>query len=127
MKLGISVWNNKISPVFDAAKTLRIFEIKGDRIEAQRDVDISSGNLVSKASQVVDTGVKTIICGAVSRQFSSFLENYGVKLISWIRGDIKQVLNSYIKKDLLIPEFFLPALRGHKKGRRFSGGRNTSR
>lgn len=115
MKLGISVWNNKISPVFDAAQTLRIFEIEGVRVEFKRDVDISSGNLVSKASRIVDTGVKTIICGAVSRQLSLFLKNHGVKLISWIRGDIKKVLNAYIKKDLLVPDFFLPAHPGLKK------------
>lgn len=125
MKLGISILNNNISPVFDSAHTLRIYRIKDNKIESQRDVNIDSGNLISKTSQIVNTRVNAIICGAVSQQFYSLLQNQGVKLMPWVKGNVQQVLNAYVKGDLLTENFLFPACCQHRRNQRLRRRRRS--
>lgn len=128
MKIALSVWKDRISPVFDAARTLLIAEIEAgeiiDRYHASIQFDFPS----SRTAMMFNLGVDVLICGAISHLYADMVEAYGICLIPFVAGNAEQVLDAYRRGALPSPEFQMPGC-GTKRRRQFRGGRSiqTSR
>ena len=66
MKLALTVWENRISPLFDCARTLLIVEIVEQRTTGKHVESFNYESPFSRATRLSDLGVKVLICGAVS-------------------------------------------------------------
>lgn len=108
MKIAITIWGNRISPVFDSADTLMIAEIKNSQI-----VSRIFEAFDPKASTQINSffnhhKIDAFICGAITNIQSRQIEESGVQLISFITGNADKVLVSYIKKPQRISDFLMP-------------------
>ena len=118
MKIGITVWKNRISPLFDSARMLLIAEIENGTIVGSHYETLHSEVLSSKATKIYTMGVKVVICGAISYFLANMIEAYGIRIIPFVAGDVNHVLDAYLKGNLPTQKFQMPGC-GIRRRRRF--------
>jgi len=65
MNVAITVWENRISPVFDSAETLLIAEIREARV-VDRKIRVFHAGLFDRFIKLLhDLEVRVLICGAL--------------------------------------------------------------
>lgn len=112
MKVAVTVWEDRISPVFDASKRLLIAEIENARVTKQSFVifDPELPSNLTKTLAALD--VPVLICGAVSQVPASIIAADGITLIPFIAGKVDRVLDVYAKGNSLAPTFVMPGCHG---------------
>lgn len=118
MKIGITVWKNRISPLFDSAQMLLIAEIKNGTITGKHYEPFHLHLPSSKAIQTYNMGVEVVICGAISYFLANMIEAYGIRIIPFVAGDVNHVLDAYLKGNLPTQKFQMPGC-GIRRRRRF--------
>jgi predicted Fe-Mo cluster-binding NifX family protein len=122
---GICHHLGRVSPVFDVAKNLLIFRIENGRPKPYEERRLTSTNFDSRAKEVSGYGVKTVICGAVSRPQEMALRRAGIDAISLICGPVHEVALAFTEGRLDDSEFLMPGCwrgagrfgvwRGHRR------------
>ena len=112
MRIAISIWKDKISPVLDSASKLLIIEDKTQEESSHFEVNLLEQDMSQRCAFIRKLDLDILICGAVSRQFREMLKACGIKIISGISGPAEDVLDAYLQGSLLHSGFFMP---GSKK------------
>ncbi len=121
MKVGITVWRNRISPVFDVAKHVKVIQLDSNALQI-RDLEMTSSLPLQRAELLSNAGIKVLICGAISAPFAQMIAGRNIKVIPFIAGEFSAVLNAYLNGNLEHPDFNMPGYRRQRR-RRFRGGR----
>lgn len=108
MKVAVTVWEDRVSPVFDSAGNLLIAEIENARIINTSYQQFDPEMVLQLARMLRAQGVDVIICGAVSEDPATLLEAAGFELIPFIAGDVDQVLKNFIKEKPVWTELIMP-------------------
>ena len=127
MKIGLSIWEGRISPVFDVSTRLLIVELGDGGPVREEERTLESAWLPHRASTLVHWGVEVLICGAVSRPLLALLEGHGIEVRSFIAGDAREVLAAYLGGTLDSPGNYMPGCHGGRGGRRNRGPRGDTR
>lgn len=117
IKVALTVWENRISPVFDSARMLLIANIENKTVKSRRYEPFYSELSLRRAAKMSDLGVKVLICGAVSQPLANMVEAYGIELIPFVTGDVNQVLDAYLKDILSTPNFRMPGCQAGRRRR----------
>ena len=124
MKVGISVWEDKISPVLDGSKQLMVLNIQDGKEIGRDEVELLETYLPFRARKIAGLGLDVLICGAVSRPLAVMLTNSGISLVGWANGCVNDVLEAFLNKELDVTDFAaLVGIGGGRGGRRFRHGR----
>ena len=116
MKVALTVWEKRISPVFDSAAMLLIAEIENSEVTVKHTEPFNPEMASQLAMSLSFQDVDTLICGAISEVPADMIEAEGIKLIPFISGDVFEILNSYAKGIPIVPEFLMPGCgRGQRK------------
>ena len=105
MGVAFSVWDNRISPVFDSSRLLLIVNIENRIVTTRRYEPLNCESPFSRAEKLFDLGVETLICGAISNVFGNMIEAYGIRIIHFVRGEVNQVIDAYLRDMLSAPDF----------------------
>ena len=108
MRIAISIWEDKISPVLDTASKLLIIDNKAQKESSRFEANLLVQDMSQRCSFIRILDLDVLICGAVSRQFREMLKACGIKIISGISGPAEDVLNAYLQGVLLHSGFFMP-------------------
>lgn len=111
MKIAVTVWGNRISPVFDSARTLLVAEVKDNKVVEKRYESID-WNTVSVPEALKEMGISVLICGAISRIPANGVASSGITLIPFVTGNAAQVLEMYLNNDPVPPSCFMPGCGG---------------
>lgn len=123
MKVALTVWDDRISPVFDSARMLLIAEIEDNTIRGRQYQTFNPGMPAQLTNMLKGLDITVIICGAISEIPANSLEAAGIRLISFISGNANEILEKYSKGKPIIREYIMPGC-GEKKGKkRKKGGR----
>lgn len=115
MKIAVTIWNDRIAPVFDVARDIRLVEVIDGRM-ADPQEDILPGELpVQKALRLVELGVDTLICGAISRPVGAMIASYGIQVVPFVAGNPEAVVMAWLKGGLTEEVFLMPGCR--RRGR----------
>jgi predicted Fe-Mo cluster-binding NifX family protein len=125
MKVALTAWDDRISPVFDSAKKLLIAEIKEAKVINKHYESFNTERTFQLVTVLNNLGIDVLICGAISETPSNIIEAGGIKLIPFIGGNIEQVLDSYAKGLQIVPTFLMPGCRC-TQGRKRKGRRSFS-
>lgn len=122
MRIAISIWGEKISPVLDTASKLLIIDDDMQKKPSRFETYLLKQDISKKGHFIRDLNIHVLICGAVSRQLSDMLKAFGIEVISGISGSVEDALEAYQKGTLLSSKFFMPGCKSHqlegfKKGR----------
>lgn len=107
MKLAITVWDERISPVYDSAHTLLIAQLRNRKIS---NISYQSFDPASEWSgdELELMGIDVLICGAISSSHAAMIEAKNIELLPFITGNVSRVLESYASGSQLVPEFLMP-------------------
>ena len=122
MKVALTIWEGRISPVFDSARMLLIVDIENRTVTGKHYEPFHSVWPSYRGARLFDLGINVLICGAVSHFFATMVEVYDIRIISFVRGDANDVLSAYLTGTLSTPQFRMP---GYEAGyyRRAGHGR----
>lgn len=93
--VAITVWEGRVSPVFDAAQTLLIAQVEGTCILGEQSFQIDPSRLQQLVQFLSSRGVSVIICGAISERPARVLESAGFELLPFVAGEYKEVLEAF--------------------------------
>lgn len=106
MKLALSVWNGRIAPVLDASERCLIVDTEEDTGGSLASFPGRSGE--EKARYLCETGVTTLVCGAISHEYERIFLAYGIEMITFISGPTEQVLEAWKVGTLIRMAFSMP-------------------
>ena len=112
MKVAVTIWEDRISPVFDASRRLLIVDIKNSRIGDRSLLVFDPEQPSSLAKTLVNLGVKVLICGAVSQLPATIINAAGITLVAFIAGEVERVLDAFARGESLEPTFLMPGCHG---------------
>ncbi|MEA2012954.1 MAG: NifB/NifX family molybdenum-iron cluster-binding protein [Verrucomicrobiota bacterium] len=96
MILAIPVFRGRISPRFDCACRFLLFRKDGGKIVSTEDFytgDFSSQQIINS---LFDRNVDVLLCGGIDSITKEYLEKNKIKIISWLTGDIQNVIDGYL-------------------------------
>ena len=108
MKVALTVWENRISPVFDCAQVLLVVDINERTAAGRRFEPFQYESPFSRAAKLSDLEIEVLICGAVSDSFANMIETYGIRIIPFVAGEVDEVLNAYLTGDISSSKFKMP-------------------
>ena len=94
-KAAFSTWNDRIAPVFDVAQSIHLVEIEGDRIVRLNQVGVTSEMANLRTARLVELGVDTLVCGAISRPLQAMISAYGIQVIAFVAGDLQEIIQAW--------------------------------
>jgi predicted Fe-Mo cluster-binding NifX family protein len=108
-KVAVTIWDERISPVFDASSRLLVAEIDHHNSIAGGSTVLFNPAMPSHlASTLQQMRVPVLICGAVSRVPANLITAGGIELIPFITGRWEEVLKAYAQGRSLVPDFVMP-------------------
>lgn len=110
MYLGMTVWGDRVSPVFEAAQSILLVELDSETTAGNhlQIFNVSSCSMIHEL--LVEQQVQVIICGAICRRSRLQLELMGVRVIGFISGKVEQILDCYVH-DRDVSAFVMPGCR----------------
>jgi len=115
MIIALSVWNERIAPVFDVAMELLLIEIHDSKIVKKNLEVVSSLSMLEKTKRLQQLGINVLICGAVSEQLKSFLDMYEINVTSFISGNVEKIIELWVIGKFDEADFAMPGC-GKQKG-----------
>ena len=109
MRVGIPIWGEKISPVLDTATRILVLDVENYTESSRFEIYLDEQDLTRKCYRIRGLSIDIMICGAISRPFSSLLKAAGISIIPGISGQTEDVLEAYLQGDLpRSSKFFMP-------------------
>jgi predicted Fe-Mo cluster-binding NifX family protein len=108
MRIAISIWEDKISPVLDTASKLLIIDKDNPKESSRSEANLIEQDISQRCSFIGRLDLDVLICGAVSSQFREMLKACGINIISGISGPAEDVLDAYLQGTLPHSGFFMP-------------------
>lgn len=107
-KVAITIWDHRISPVFDSGRTLLVAEIKNNMLASTSYLTFDFDRPSELVRMLRAEKVKVIICGAISEGPANMLVAAGFKLVSFITGDVRRILETIVNGLPLGEDFKMP-------------------
>lgn len=122
MKIAISIWDGRVSPVMDTAGQLLVVELDNGQEISRNPAPLPQADVLQRARFINGLGIDMLICGAISRPFEMMLNRLGVRVNPWVRGEADQIIQAYSNGSLQSEIFNLPGC-GRGRGRGLRRGR----
>ena len=114
MKIAISQWQGRISPVFDVAQEVLLVDIEGCRVLEMQRASLSRNNPFERAREMAALGTELLICGAISLAYEKVLIQAGIHVIGFCCGEVVAVLAALEKGHFGGKRFRMPGFNGRK-------------
>jgi predicted Fe-Mo cluster-binding NifX family protein len=115
MRIAIPVWNDRVSPVFDVARSIRVVDVADGAV-----VDVHNRELETnrRVQTLVKLGVDILICAAISTPLESTVWVSGVEVIPDTCGSVEEIIEAISSGDRVLTRFRSPGnTRRHRTSR----------
>lgn len=113
MKTAFSYWDHRIAPVFDTAPCLHIVESASGKITAETFVNLHNDMPPQTvAMRLMELGVNTLVCGAISRPIYEIIAAYEIQIVSFVAGELPEVITAWLTGAIKSDAFAMPGCRG---------------
>ncbi len=102
MKIAIPRFGESVAPCFEYSATMAIFTVEDGQVIAQTDVPLRSRIPFDRVRLMKAEAVNTVICGGVQALYEDLLRDNGIRVISWVSGDVEDLLERFLE-DRLTP------------------------
>ncbi|MBI9077943.1 MAG: hypothetical protein JEZ02_21265 [Desulfatibacillum sp.] len=114
MKIALSIWNNRISPVFDVARQVLVLDVEQGQV-----MDQCLETLPDIPGQRLPTlqglQVNALICGAISRPLVIQAQSLEIEVMPFVAGDVEDIVTACVSGALDNPCFAMPGCQGLHK------------
>jgi predicted Fe-Mo cluster-binding NifX family protein len=125
MKAGFAVWNNRIAPVFDVSRQIHIVEARRGKVMGETQAFLPTDPGPGKGQCLAELGVDTLVCGAISRPMQAMVGACGIRVIPFVAGDLREVIEAWLSGVIRSGAFAMPGCR--RRGRGQGWRRNLNR
>jgi len=115
MKIAIPVFQTKISPRFDSTQGFILLQIEKRNVMKREELPTKDWPSSAKIKQLADLGVDTLICGGIDLESMQQLNFNGIKIYSWITGEIEDAVTRFLNQGL--ESGIILGTHGSRKGR----------
>jgi len=115
MKIAIPAFQTKISPRFDSTQGFILLQVEKSNVMKREELPTKDWPSSAKIKQLVDLGVDTLICGGIDLESMQQLNFNGIKIYSWITGEIEDAVTRFLNQGL--ESGIILGTRGRRKGR----------
>ena len=115
MIIGLTIWGQRISPVFDSAQKLLVVDVQNSKIISRRSEVFEPALPLLLSKKLEELEIEVLICGAISKSPADVIESVGIKCIPFISGNVDNILYAYIKGETLTTKFIMPGC-GRNRG-----------
>ncbi len=125
MKAACAVWNHRIAPVFDVARQIHVVVTEAGRIVGEAEAPLPDDSGEGKGLRLAELGVDTLVCGAISRSTQAMVAAYGIRMIPFVAGDLREVIRAWLSGALEKEMFSMPGCcaRDQRQTRRTRAGK----
>jgi predicted Fe-Mo cluster-binding NifX family protein len=124
MRVALTTWNGRVSPVFDVARQLLILDVEENRVTARREEPLPGTDPEAQADRVAALGADVLICGAVSRPMAAWLAAKKVRVMPFTAGAVDEVIAAWLSGKLPGHAWCMPGCCGRiRHGHGQGGGR----
>jgi len=131
MKIAISQWQGRISPVFDVTQEVLLVDIESCRVLEMQRASLSRNNPFERAREMAALGTELLVCGAISLAYEKVLIQAGIHVVGFCCGEVVAVLAALEKGQFSGKRFRMPGFNGRKVNSgltsRFAPGRGQRR
>lgn len=120
MKAAFAAWNDRVAPVFEVAREIRVVEAESGRIVAESREILSSDLPHQKTLRLAELGVQTLVCGGISRPLLALVSGYGIRVVPFVAGDLGEVIRAWLEGRLPGQAYAMPGC--WRRGRRRADG-----
>ena len=100
MKAAIPLLGSMVAPRFDAASWILLITIDKGKLVQKEEVSVSPGPLITRINRLMDLNPDVLICGNIDGFSGRMIAGRGIKLIPWITGETKEVIEKYLAGSL---------------------------
>ncbi len=97
MKTALTIWENRISPVFDSSDMILLVETQNGEVTNRRYESLECRLPLCRVRRLVQLGAEELICGAISDIYVEVIEAQGIRVIPFITGEVNDVLGAYLQ------------------------------
>lgn len=115
MKVAIPVWDGQVSPVFDVARRVDVFELEAGAVKTVSTRRLHPGRA---AAELAELGVDVLVCSAISLEMETVLRVAGVEVASEVCGPVDQIIGALATGDDALGSFRSPAVRRSRPSHR---------
>lgn len=108
MKIAVTIWGNRISPVFDSARTLLVVQIEDSHITRQFYTPFDPESPVHLITTLKSLEIDTLVCGAISRKPADLISEQNIHLLSFVTGNVRRFLDSFAKGQTVGKKHMMP-------------------
>ena len=108
MRIAVTTWNKRISPVFDVAQNLLLINIDEGEETVRSSLSLAEMTPALKIETLKKNSVEVVLCGAISESLLRLLTTSGLKVEPWISGDIEEVIQAVLQNKLSDPRYHMP-------------------
>lgn len=96
MKIIITVWDKRISPVFDTAAQMLLVEIKDGEVAQKALFPVSDNPFTTVLQLQKQEQIELLLCGALCRRGEIRLQAAGVDVYPFLSGDVELVIQGLL-------------------------------
>ena len=111
-KVAIPEHQGRIAPVFDCCRSVSIFSESPDGHELIAAEDWSALPRMARPGRLTELGIDCVLCGGISCGMENRIVSVGIKLVSWLAGDVHDVLTALRDGRLGDPRYAMPGAIG---------------
>jgi predicted Fe-Mo cluster-binding NifX family protein len=101
MKVAIPHHGEEVTPSFEYTAGITIYTVRKNKVIAQTDFALHSDQEFDRIRLLRDQGVAVLICSGIQDAHERLLLASGIRVISWISGKVKEVLNLFLQNKLI--------------------------
>ena len=126
-RIGIPIFESRISPVLDACHRLMVVDIDGGLEVKRVEITLEKSDITERIEVFTRWGIGKIICAGVSDVMCRYLAARNIILISGFAGKVEEILNAYLCNRLNDPCYMMPGKGRQRSRSRKSGGHRSSK
>jgi predicted Fe-Mo cluster-binding NifX family protein len=120
MKTAFAHWDNRIAPVFDTALKIRLVEADSGRIVSEKEEVLADDLPAGKVGRLAELGAGALVCGAISKPAHEMAVAHGIRVFSFVAGNLSEVIRAWLAGALERNTFAMPGC--YRRGRHRCGG-----
>ena len=115
MKVALTTWNGRISPVFDVARQILLIEVEDRRVVSRHEEMLPGIDPQAQAARLTVLGPQVLICGAISQPMTVLLATESIQVIAFTAGPVEEVLAAWLAGRLPTPALSMPGCCGPRR------------
>ena len=96
MRIGIPLFETRVSPRFDFAPCVQIVAATNHGIGSREVLNTDGWSSRARVDALCRAGVDIVVCGGIDGFSQRQLERHGVRVVSWVTGEAEDALQALV-------------------------------